>query len=110
QALAGDIQRGGAGQPPLPQAAEGHLPSPDASRHQGPAGVGPEAGSPGRGPLRNDLLPSPNTRITPNRQLPCYRLEMGCKMDCIARAHTQPLTPNPPPPRGEGDNDQEALP
>src|SRR5262249_31754615 len=74
QAVAGDFQRGGARQPSLPQDAENHLPSPDASRHQGAAGAGSATGSPNRGPLRHDPLPSPNTRITPKRQLPCYRV------------------------------------
>src|SRR5262249_5055666 len=70
-----DFQRGGARQPSLPQDAENHLPSPDASRHQGAAGAGSATGSPNRGPLRHDLLPSPNTRMTPKRQLPCYRVD-----------------------------------
>src|SRR5262249_12160285 len=51
-----DLPRG-AGEPPLPQDAEGHLPGADAGLHPGPVGVGPAARSTGRGAYRNARLP-----------------------------------------------------
>src|SRR5262249_41882934 len=65
----------------------------------GAAGAGSATGSPNRGPLRHDLLPSPNTRMTPKRQLPCYRVLLGGSLclpslnDLPARRRTRVSVP-----------------
>ena len=76
-AAGGDVERGGAWEPPIPQDAEDGLSGADTPRDRGAVGLGPTAGAPGGRSVRDDPHPPQGAGSVRRRaRFPCYSVRI----------------------------------